>query len=464
MWPIGWNGNVFSLLIFLIYSGQMSSVFSSDAFEIYKDPSINQFVGTMFPIERKPLRMSNAYENRGKAMKFERVGDVRNYYSKCMNNSKKSAQEYSVTPDHGNSFWLMSPPADRDQLIGLLTGSKLDESLVRMINAGFEFRNPVEKALIQRDFLQIYHIIYSALPEDPAAAERPKIEKLITSCRLLLKRMLLTEQELKSLRIELSSASSDFSSVDAFETVLDPAMFVRSLSATNSQFIPIDFGDKATIHFKGYNGRSFIRVFIKTPGWDKEQFLKYWDDVFKQYGPVITRVGGIPAVPARTVTVLLRTAGLFLENGEYVDSDIPEELLIRAFKYEKNKVDSESTDDRGTIVRQFVMRRSLLLQKTASLGLREVEKEEAQYTGFFGETPTDANSYNVTTMRMNCIECHSELYYGANTIFSLNHKRPRNEIPPLFLNDRMLECKQQGSGRYILHTKEAEVLFSEKVK
>jgi hypothetical protein len=58
------------------------------------------------------------------------------------------------------------------------------------------------------------------------------------------------------------------------------------------------------------------------------------------------------------------------------------------------------------------------------LGLRRIRDADGEFNGFFAEVPDPHASEHVTTMRANCISCHSELLYGASTIFSLCRRTP----------------------------------------
>jgi hypothetical protein len=98
----------------------------------------------------------------------------------------------------------------------------------------------------------------------------------------------------------------------------------------------------------------------------------------------------------------------------------PEEVTIRRLKYATERVDYSSSDFRGTQFFQYKLSRALVRKNPASLGLRRIRDDDWQFYGFYGDVPDRGNSYSdaVTTMRGNCIACHSELFYGLNTVFS----------------------------------------------
>lgn len=119
--------------------------------------------------------------------------------------------------------------------------------------------------------------------------------------------------------------------------------------------------------------------------------------------------------------MLVRTFGVFMEDGTYRDSHWPEEVLIRAFKYQNPKVDISTSDFSGTVFYQYRLAREALKSKNNFLGLVRVRDDDREFFGFFGSVPDPKNAYSATTttMRSNCISCHAELFYGINTVFSL---------------------------------------------
>jgi hypothetical protein len=117
-------------------------------------------------------------------------------------------------------------------------------------------------------------------------------------------------------------------------------------------------------------------------------------------------------------------------------------------------VDLEASDFRGTLLYQYRMSREALLADPRSLGLRRVGTDELQFAGFFGDVPDPRNGYSdlITTMRANCISCHSELFYGLNTVFSFERD------PRLRGTNTMLRAG--ADGRHELLTPEYKSLQS----
>lgn len=118
--------------------------------------------------------------------------------------------------------------------------------------------------------------------------------------------------------------------------------------------------------------------------------------------------------------MLVRTFGLLMKDGNIRDSMWPEEVIIRAFKYPCATVDLSTSDFSGTVFYQYRLAREVLAEDTRSLGLRRIGDDDEQFFGFFGDVPDLYTSYSksTTTMRVNCIGCQAELFYGLSTIFS----------------------------------------------
>src|SRR5262249_53074098 len=92
-----------------------------------------------------------------------------------------------------------------------------------------------------------------------------------------------------------------------------------------------------------------------------------------------------------------------------------------------------TSDFRGTLFFKYTLWRSALLGQPASLGLKRTLDDDRQFFGFLGDAPDRQHAYTdtVTTMRSNCIACHSELYYGLSTIFSFERNPEETAVLPL---------------------------------
>ena len=78
---------------------------------------------------------------------------------------------------------------------------------------------------------------------------------------------------------------------------------------------------------------------------------------------------------------------------------------------------------------QYKLRRQRFLTDPATLGLERIQDADGQFYGFFAEVPEPTSTEHLTTMRANCIGCHSELLYGASTVFSLCRRSPAKTGP-----------------------------------
>src|SRR5262249_2265559 len=158
-----------------------------------------------------------------------------------------------------------------------------------------------------------------------------------------------------------------------------------SKALTFWDWLPSD--EQRGLHFQAYGGRSFIRTFIMTPGMNEDEFFEYWANVTKQFGMNVTVSAGVPGLPAGTQTVLLRTFGIFLEDGSYADSGVPEEVLVRVLKYTEATLDPSTSDGLGTLHYQYKLRRDRFLTDPTTLGLERILDEDGQFYGFFAEVP-----------------------------------------------------------------------------
>jgi hypothetical protein len=189
----------------------------------------------------------------------------------------------------------------------------------------------------------------------------------------------------------------------------------------------IPFDDFPASHFVAYGGRCFVRSFLRVPGLSEAQVRDYLSVVARDFGVHATLSAKVPALPGGTETVLLRTFGTFMNDSSFADTHVPEEVLVRIFKYQvSQKVDMATSDYRGTLYYQYKLRRRKLLIDPSTLGLERVGENAPQFYGFFSEIPDLSQSRDETlaTMRANCMGCHSELLYGASTVYSICRNSP----------------------------------------
>jgi hypothetical protein len=277
----------------------------------------------------------------------------------------------------------------------------------------------VEKALAQRDLVQTYGLLASAVAtalDEETQLSAARIERLLVR---LVQSLLLTENEYLRLRSQLPRKVPRHFSTIPREGLADHYLPLRVLASDDS-WLEIRGGPKPFRHYTSYGGRSFIKVYMRAPKRTPKQVADLWRWLFRTYGQDLHVTSVNEPTPAGLETLLVRTFGVFLEGGSYRDSTWPEEITIRRLMFPTERVDLTSSDFRGTQFFQYKLSRSLAIEDPATLGLRRVLDDDKQFFGFFGDVPDRANSYSdtVTTMRSNCIACHSELFYGLNTVFS----------------------------------------------
>ena len=136
---------------------------------------------------------------------------------------------------------------------------------------------------------------------------------------------------------------------------------------------PMPFTEKASVHFEVYGGRCFVQTFIHPHGWDENRFFKYWQEISRRFGRGLHLEGKVPPLPAGSETVLVRSFGVFLTDGSFADTHVPEEILIRLFKYTESSLDMTTSDYVGTLLYQYKMQREKLLNDPSSLGLQRLK-------------------------------------------------------------------------------------------
>lgn len=275
------------------------------------------------------------------------------------------------------------------------------------------------KALAQRDIVHTYGLLSAAMG---AASDRETLalaSQLESVLVAMLRPLLLSRREYQRLRSLLPRKMPGRLSTVPGDTLVDSYLPLQVIAPGDS-WMEIPAEGKPFRHFTTHGGRSFIKVYMRAPGVTSNQLADLWRSLFQKYGEDLHVTGIEETTPAGLETMLVRTFGVFLKRGDYRDSMWPEEVTIRRFKYSAERIDHSTSDFRGTQFFQYKLSRSLVSNDPASLGLRRVLDDDWQFYGFFGDVPDRDNSYSdaVTTMRANCIACHSELLYGLSTIFS----------------------------------------------
>jgi len=424
------------------------------------DPRADRFLEVFFPPRVLASGLTNAYLTRGTPAALRSLNDVyvRNIWG---TNLAVDEPSWIDAPDAIDSYWLSVPRGEARlrQLMAAVTPDVVDlvEGLAR---SRPRFGSVLEKALFQRDVWQVFSFCSDLMHVELSAPEAARRNALLEALAALMRELRLSEEEYRAL-LDARAGRVDrgrFSDANPWDLSVD--YLPRRVLGEAPGWHPLPFTAQASRHFRFFRGRSFIQIDIKPPGMSADDFYRYWDRLHRKFGSDIHLHTGQPPLPEKTELLLLRTFGLFLQDGTYVDSTLPEEVLLRLFKHQRPRLDRETSDYRGTLLYQYKLNRRELLADGSRLGLRRTAEDAPQFYGFFGEAPDPYNSYSdsISTMRFNCIACHSEHQYGVGTVFSMTRKPVLPSAPVTgSLQDAMLEAARPD-GRFRLCTEEARQL------
>jgi hypothetical protein len=388
------------------------------------DQRANDLLHIVFPKVVQPAGYARAYVDRARPMKFSSRDEVLAYHSTSINVGDVACAPFDTAGEATESIWRTARPSngrvkeffEQAGAIELLAKSLADAKSVP--------GNLLEKSLWQRDLICTLQAVLhcQSLEQDKSRKSRWDAAKnCLVEC---LKRAVFTVPEYQKLRAEIALAAGKTHFITQCRCLLADDYLPPVVFGPAPDWYELPSDEAPGLHFQAYGGRSFIRILIKTPGMTESEFFDYWAKVTKQFGMSVTISATVPHLPAPNQTILLRTFGIFLDDGSYVDSRIPEEVLVRINKYSDATLDSGTSDGLGTLHYQYKLRRSQVLKDPASFGLCRVRDTDSQFYGFFADYPDPHASEHITTMRANCISCHSEVLYGASTIFSLCRHAP----------------------------------------
>jgi hypothetical protein len=386
---------------------------------------------------------------------FESLEQINKYNVQSSRRRETTTRSLQLTtaPLESSYWWRIRHNSEADGFVrglaAVLHTSSLSDQSAQTVSS----QSVLQKALWQRDLFQTYGLLQSArsglsAPDSLSLADDAELE-----IARLFKLTLLSSGEYQALlklrpqRVPASFvAESDF---DGSQNYLP-----NTVIAVDRSWLEIPGTGEPFRHFKDYGGRSFIRVYVRARDLSTRQVQKLWTRLFERHGANLHTSAVGEEVPIGFESVLVRTFGVFLRDGSYRNSYWPEEVIIRQFKYPASRVDLGTSDFRGTLLYQYRMSREALLTNPHTLGLRRVAVDELQFAGFFGDVPDPHNAYSdlITTMRANCISCHSELFYGLNTVFSFE-RDPRSRATNNLLRAGV-------DGRYELLTPEYKSLQS----
>jgi hypothetical protein len=354
------------------------------------------------------------------------------------------------------SYWLTIAP-DNGRVNQLLRKAlPLAPTAEELSCTDVRFNSSLEKAMVQRDLFQICRVLQLAL-ENCDEDSKAGVSALLRDIYAIWKKCWLSEAEFHEIANLLPARiGENFSQTNRFD-LNDDYMPLRVIRDQAGWF-DLSFVEGTSEHFQQFAGGNFIKIWIKPVGYDGKGFDEYWRETYGGYRESLTRSGGTPPLPAGTETLLVRSMGVFLEDGTFADTKFPEEVLMRIFKYEQSRLDIQTSDSRGTLQYQYKLIRAKLLENPNSLGLVRVSDDSAQFFGFLSEVPDQHHSYSevLTTMRNNCISCHSELHYGVNTVFSLARKPNPKDSSTSFEGGRLR--KMNRDNRYQVQTEFLDAL------
>jgi hypothetical protein len=395
------------------------------------DRRANALVSIVFPSTVYPSGYAKAYLDRARSMEFASRDEALAYHAASINAGSGVAEPYEKAKEATESFWMTAHPLNgRAQRLSEALG-RIELLINGMVKDKSKPTNLLEKALWHRDVVCSLQAILHCQAVEQDTFRKARWDRTKDALLECLEQVVFTGAEYDQLKAQLPIVPSPTHFVSRCrylltDDYLPPVVLTRS---ANWHELPSD--EAPGLHFQAYGGRSFVRVFIMAPGMSEPEFFGYWTKVTRKFGMGVTVSAAVPSLPAGTQTVLLRTFGLFLNDGSYADSGIPEEVLVRVFKYTGATLDPQTSDGLGTLHYQYKLRRDRLLNEPATLGLCRIQDADGQFYGFFAEVPEPESTGHLTTMRANCIACHSELLYGASTVFSLCRHSPAKPKPSL---------------------------------
>ncbi|HKQ62030.1 MAG TPA: hypothetical protein VJS92_12125 [Candidatus Polarisedimenticolaceae bacterium] len=407
---------------------------------IYRfDARADALVRLYFPTRVLPATVLESYAQRDRAWEPRNLTDVLQHNVAVEHASGKEPAWIRVDDDPLESFFFSRRECQR--VLEPRFVERARRLLAALAAAPSAWNSVLEKALFQRDLFHIHSVVHAALERSREDERERDGQAVLDGIARLWPRVLLSPAEYAKLRgsVPHQADARRFAAEYASDSRRDylPARVLGP--APGWQELP--FAIDETQHFKTFRGRSFIRVFIRMPGMSVTDLQRYWTEMHAEFGARLPVEGGSSPLPAGTETLLLRTFGVFLEDGRFADSHWPEEVLMRIFKHGTQRLDPSTSDQRGTALYQYKLSRRRLLAQPSSLGLRRIADDDPSFVGFLREAPDAANTTGeaMSTMRYNCIACHSGLLYGAHTVFSLAAE-PRRDSAGVALASGMIHA------------------------
>ncbi len=416
------------------------------------DERANQLVRLMFPRYINNFKVSNAYLSRKQPARFSSLQAVLSYVNDSLDGNYPTHEPLDTRWQALDSYWRTVDPSrgrKRTRSGDLNEAERLIASLAK--ETSFVFRNIREKALFQRDVVAVSQTFQDLIDDGQDDARVLQLRGIADGLTRLLRRVTFTSPELSALRDEVFGGGQrpPFTTTCTFD--LKENYLPDVILKKNHDWFEIPFDAVPARHFIAYGGRCFVRTFLRAPGMSQSAIRDYLNGIARTFGIGATLSAEVPPLPSGTETVLLRTFGVFMEDGSYADTNIPEEVLVRVFKYRKDQVlDMSTSDYRGTMLYQYKMRRAKLIREPGTLGLERLGEDSVQFYGFFNEIPdlSESRDETLTTMRANCVGCHSELLYGASTVYSFCRT---SELQPGAVSSQGGRLSQAGDMGWLIY-------------
>jgi hypothetical protein len=405
----------------------------------------------VFPRSVESSARTQAFEYLERGYRFESLQEINEF----------NVRGSHPIPNSAHSLQLNYMPLESPFRASLRAGKGADNFIDRLweilsaspaahaSNSRREERNPLEKLLAQRDLYQIYTLGFRAR-EHVADSKRELADRVLFTLSRMIRTTIFTQQEYHVL-LDTRPRTTPTGFTRAVTQSLMDDYLPQVITQHDPSWIKLTNRGTPFRHFVDYGARSFVTVYVRAEGAKSEHLQALRVKLFEKYGETLHRSAIKESVPKGLETVLVRTIGVILDDGTYRNSHWPEEVLVRAFKYPSAVIDLQTSDFSGTLFYQYKLAREHLAREPGSLGLVRVRDDDPQFFGFFGDVSDPHNSYSnsTSTMRHNCIACHSELFYGLSTIFSFE-RDPEFES----LRDDNELWKEVREGIYLLLTPE----------
>jgi len=390
--------------------------------------------------------ISEAFVYKERGYGFKNLDEINEYNNRASRKVDATARDFTLddTPLESPYWWKARTQSGAEEFVRLLAQAfpvEMKRANAVQVSRAYSI---LEKALAQRDLLQAYSLVSWAGERSSDAGVRVLALQLEQMIATALKPLLLTDADYNALVAQLPKVlATGFTSRQTYS--LSQNYLPERVIAPDESWLEIPNTGRPFRHFLTFGGRSFVKVYVRAPEVSNGAMMSLWSRLYAAYGNQLHVHAGSESTPPGMETMLVRTFGVFLRNGEFRDSFWPEEVTLRVFKYARPQVDARTSDFRGSLFFRYVLSRSALVANPASLGLRRVFDDDTQYFGFLGDAPDRQHALSdvVTTMRSNCIGCHSGLFYGLNTIFSFE----RDPRPAAFASTRDAGVRGESADR-----------------